>query len=507
MSARTSAAAALPFLNVSTIDQEPFITRKITNQGEQYAGFLFDLLNDIGKEAGFIPVFKQASDGRFGSDRPTGWTGVIGDVVSRKVEIGAAALTVTPEREEAVDFTKSFLSDSVVLLVKKPGWSDLGLSYLVRPFSADYWVMFLVVLFLIGIVFFIIGKFSPYEWGNVAADRDFRGAKNSFTLRNSYLFAFSTLSWQGFREAPHSLSGRIMAAFWWMFVLFTLIAYTANLTVYMLSRPEQIPEMPFKTYDELIEKSDIRVGSINFGSTQSLLYNSRSDSLKALWTKINSQDAWVTNHKEGIHRVKTSNGKFVLLLDTATAEYVARRNCELMIYGENLFPSSLAFALPKGSEWKIKINNALQKLTEDGRLEQLREQYWRFNGECLNIDGRTFVESGGRLSSLPIYPISLKDMSVAILLLFLGFIASMVFLFIEVVHYAVTKQGKKIERPKILKNRPKIFRPKAKAAKAEPAAEEEQGEPGPSSDGLDSVPIEDAEEPGTSAEEGEKAPI
>lgn len=66
-------------------------------------------------------------------------------------------------------------------------------------------------------------------------------------------------------------------------------------------------------------------------------------------------------------------------------------------------------------------------------------------------------------------------------------------------------QGKKIEKPKILKNPPKIFKSKPKAAKAEPA--EVEGEAGPSSDGLESVPLEDAEEPGPSAEEGEKAQV
>uniref|UniRef100_A0A2C9M902 Ionotropic glutamate receptor C-terminal domain-containing protein n=1 Tax=Biomphalaria glabrata TaxID=6526 RepID=A0A2C9M902_BIOGL len=158
--------------------------------------------------------------------------------------------------------------------------------------------MLLVVLLLIGIVFFVIGKFSPYEWGNVAADRDPRGAKNSFTLRNSYLFALSTITWQGFREAPHSLSGRIMAAFWWMFILFSLIAYTANLTAYFLARPEQIPKMPFKTYEDLLADTNIRVGVLLSGSTESLLRNSRSETLRSIYSKINAQNTFVGSYSE-----------------------------------------------------------------------------------------------------------------------------------------------------------------------------------------------------------------
>ncbi|KAH9496321.1 Glutamate receptor 2 [Bulinus truncatus] len=492
----TTSSPAVNHLIVSVVDQEPFIVREPTQGRDLYKGFIVDLLNEISRRANFTYEFTQPSDGRTGEYRQAGWTGVIGDVVSGRAHVGGAALTVTTKREEAVDFTKPYLSNSVNLLVQKPTWDDLGLGYLVRPFSADYWIMILVVLLLIGIVFFIIGKFSPYEWGNVAADRDPRGAKNSFTLRNSYLFALSTLTWQGFREAPHSLSGRIMAAFWWMFVLFSLIAYTANLTAYLLARPEQIPKMPFKNYEDLLASPDIRVGVLLSGSTENSLRTSRSETLRSLWSKIASQNTFVEDYNEGVKRVKASKGNYVMFMETTSAEYYARKNCKLMIYGDTLFPSNMAFAVKKGSVWKKILNDAIEDLKDSGLLEQLKEKYWRFSGDCSNYDGRKFLETAGYLSTLPIYPITLKDMAVAILLLFLGFFAAMVFLVIEIVHYAVTKKGKKIERPKILKNPPKIFRPKTKAAKAGPTDVELGEEAGPSSDGLESVPLEDAEDPG-----------
>jgi ABC-type amino acid transport substrate-binding protein len=499
-----SAGSQLPNLIISTIEQAPYVTRTVTTDGETYSGYLVDLIKEVSKKAGFTYKFRLPDDKSFGSQGPLGWSGVIGDVVSKRADIGGAALTVTPEREEAVDFTRPYMSNSVSLLVQKPTWSDLGLGYLVRPISSEYWIMILVVLLLIGIVFFLIGKFSPYEWGNVAADRDPRGAKNSFTLRNSYLFALSTITWQGYREAPHSLSGRIMAVFWWLFVLLTLIAYTANLTAYLLSRPEQIPEMPFKTYEDLVESTSLHVGALNFGSTQNSLRTSRSDTLKSLWSKISSQNTWVGSYEEGVQRVASSNGNFAMVMETASAEYSARRNCKLMIYGENLFPASMALAVQKGSLWKSIISNIIVDLRTSGFLDQLRDKYWVYGGDCSNIDGRKYFQTGNHLSSLPIYPITLKDMAVAILLFFIGLIVSLIVLVIEVVYYAVTKKGKKIERPQVLKHRPKIFRPKNKAAKAGPA-DAEQGEPGPSSDGLESVPLDYTEDQVVSAEEGEKA--
>ena len=57
-------------------------------------------------------------------------------LVTQRADVGAAALTVTAARESVVDFTSPFMTDSVNLLVHKPTWYDLGLGYLVRPFSS-----------------------------------------------------------------------------------------------------------------------------------------------------------------------------------------------------------------------------------------------------------------------------------------------------------------------------------------------------------------------------------
>uniref|UniRef100_A0A0B7B4M7 Ionotropic glutamate receptor C-terminal domain-containing protein n=1 Tax=Arion vulgaris TaxID=1028688 RepID=A0A0B7B4M7_9EUPU len=497
---KTASVSQIPQLTISILEQEPYVTRT----SGKYEGFLVDLIQKISEKAGFTYKFVQPRESSFGHKDPDNWFGVIGDVVNKRADIGGAPLAVTAERAEAVDFTRPYLSNSVSLLVQKPSWSDLGLGYLVRPISSEYWIMILVILLLIGIVFFLIGKFSPYEWGNVAAERDARGARNSFTLRNSYLFALSTITWQGYREAPHSLSGRIMAVFWWLFVLLTLIAYTSNLTAYLLARPEQLPEMPFQTYDELVESTSIHIGILRYGTTQKNLLNSHSTTHRSLWTKINAQNSWVESYEEGVRRVESSNGNFVMLMESASAEYFARKNCSVFVYGENIFATSMAFAVQKDSAWKNIIGDIILDLKTTGFIDDLKDKYWRFAGKCSNIDGRKFFKTGSHLSSLPIYPLTLKDMAVASLLFFVGLIAALLFLIIEVVHYAVTKKGKKIERPQVLKHRPKIFRPKNKAAKAGPA-DPEQAEPGPSSDGLESVPLDYQEDQGLSGEEGEKA--
>ncbi|KAK7102249.1 hypothetical protein V1264_020494 [Littorina saxatilis] len=442
--------------------------------GARYVGYIKDLMDMLADQVGFKYNFKIADDGQYGQQTPNGWTGMIGEVLNKQADIAAGALTITGTREEVVDFTKPIMSTAVNLLVKKPQHMDMGLGYLVRPFSTDFWILLLVAIIIVGFLFFLIGRFSPYEWIKVTDEKDLRGAKNAFSLRNSYLFVLSSVTWQGFREPPRSISGRFLAAFWWIFVLFTLIAYTANLTAFLLARPEQMPLMPFKTYDDLVENNDIAVGAMAFGSTQNSLRKSRDTTLQSLWNKMSQQNSWVSSNIEGLQRVKKSDGHFVMFVESTTAEYLARKNCDVMLYGDNLFPRAYGLATQKGSAIGSLINKAILKLRENGELDMLHQRWWRFSGECSDIDGRKFSQKGDSLSSLPIYPVTLRDMAVAILLLFLGIIVAVVFLIVELIYHYVSTGGK-IERPKMLDKKifkaPK-FTKKSKQAKAAKGDEE-----------------------------------
>lgn len=497
--------ATIPKFTVTTVEQEPFIMRELDPKGgARYVGFVKDLLDVVAEKVGFSYSFKIASDNQYGTESPIGWTGMIGELVRKEADIAAGALTVTVPREEAVDFTKPFMTTAVNLLVKKPERIDLGLGYLVRPFSTEFWILLLISIIIVGFIFFLIGRFSPYEWIKVGEDRDQRGARNAFSLRNSYLFVLSSLTWQGFREPPRSISGRLMAAFWWIFVLFTLVAYTANLTAFLLARPEQMPLMPFKSYEDLVESNEISVGALAFGSTQQALRQSRDSTLQNLWNKMSRQNSWVNSYEEGLQRVKKSDGKFVLFSESSTAEYLARKNCDVMLYGDNIFHRSYGLAVQKGSHLAPLLNKAILELRESGELDLLRQRWWRFAGECSDIDGRMYTQKGGSLSSLPIYPVTLRDMAVAVLLLFLGIIAAIVFLVLELLYHTIATKGK-IEKPKVLDKKifraPKFTKGKSKAAPATTSTDVEAGVSEP----LSEEPLEGTSGEAASAEGVEEA--
>ena len=51
--------------------------------GARYVGFIKDLMDVLADKVGFQYNFKIPDDKQYGQQTPTGWTGMIGDVVNK----------------------------------------------------------------------------------------------------------------------------------------------------------------------------------------------------------------------------------------------------------------------------------------------------------------------------------------------------------------------------------------------------------------------------------------
>ena len=54
-----------------------------------------------------------------------------------------------------------------------------------------------------------------------------------FNLKESFWFALTSLTPQGGGEAPKALSGRVLVAAYWLFVVLMLATFTANLAAFL----------------------------------------------------------------------------------------------------------------------------------------------------------------------------------------------------------------------------------------------------------------------------------
>lgn len=79
---------------------------------EQYEGFGIDLIEEMASLKGFNYTFIVQDDAKNGQKDPvTGkWSGMIGKLIDGTADLAITDLTITSDREEAVDFTTPFMN-------------------------------------------------------------------------------------------------------------------------------------------------------------------------------------------------------------------------------------------------------------------------------------------------------------------------------------------------------------------------------------------------------------
>ncbi|XP_067667822.1 glutamate receptor 4-like [Haliotis asinina] len=411
-----------PTYTVTSILSDPYVMKK---DGEGYKGFLVDVLDKVAESVGFKYNIRLSKDGKYGSLYSNGqWSGMIGEVVRREADIGLGDVIITRERQRVVDFSKPYLSQGLRLLVKKPRRYDPGLGFLLQPFSVDLWFYILLALLLVAILFVIIGRFNPFEWRQVASDKDPRGARHSFGLRESFMFVFSTITLQGYRETPRSLAGRVLAVSWFIFIFFTVVAYIGAATAF-LSAGEEMPSLPFEDLEDIIDGGEVQIGMVRHGSTFHTFRKSNVDMYQRVADYVEMRDSFVNTSAEGIERVRSSHGNFVMVTESLAAEYYAERKpCDLMLHGKNHFSQGLALFTPIGSGLKQKIDDALLSLREDGTIHMLKRKWWKgFCGPAVNA----------RQPTKKAVQVSIRRLTAPFLLLLVGAILAVVVLLGEIV--------------------------------------------------------------------------
>ncbi|MGO0063590.1 basic amino acid ABC transporter substrate-binding protein [Brevibacillus fluminis] len=75
-------------------------------EGDGFAGFDIDVMNEVAKAAGFQLEWKN-----------TGWPSLITDLYEGKVDIGMSAISITDKRREAFDFSDPYFEANQLILV------------------------------------------------------------------------------------------------------------------------------------------------------------------------------------------------------------------------------------------------------------------------------------------------------------------------------------------------------------------------------------------------------
>lgn len=185
----------------------------------------------------------------------------------QKVDLAVAALTISYEREQYIDFTKPFLNLGISILFKVPRREKPGLFSFMNPLAIEIWIYVMAAYFVVSFTMFVLARFSPYEWYNPhPCNPETDTVENTFTLSNSLWFCVGTLMQQGSDINPRAVSTRVVGSTWWLFTLIIISSYTANLAAFLTV--ERMVS-PITGAEDLSKQTEIEYGTLEGGSTMS----------------------------------------------------------------------------------------------------------------------------------------------------------------------------------------------------------------------------------------------
>ncbi|CAG7727347.1 unnamed protein product [Allacma fusca] len=119
-------------LDVVTIQRQPFVIL----DGENYTGVIYELLTALQQKYNLRIAIKPPYDGNWGASMENGtWDGMLGMIIRKEADIGAAGFSVTLERSRVIDFTWAFHQEPTAILIPPPTEGE-KLTVLIRPLSS-----------------------------------------------------------------------------------------------------------------------------------------------------------------------------------------------------------------------------------------------------------------------------------------------------------------------------------------------------------------------------------
>lgn len=185
---------------------------------------------------------------------------------------------------------------------------------------------------------------------------------------------------------PKSAPFRTFTAMWWIIAVIIHNSYTANLAAFLTSSKMEYTVSSLKS---LVEQVNIKFGTIEGGSTYTLFAESNETVYRLAYNMMNNEDpsVYTKSNNEGVERVLKNNGSYMFLMETTSLEYNIERHCKLRMVGDKFGEKHYAIAVPFGAEYRYNLSVNILKLSETGKLFELKNKWWKNTNRDCKDDG------------------------------------------------------------------------------------------------------------------------
>ncbi|KAK2820146.1 hypothetical protein Q5P01_023105 [Channa striata] len=387
-------------VKVVTLLEDPFVmvAENILGQPKRYKGFSIDVLDALAKILGFKYEIYQVADSKYGSQLPNGsWNGMIGDLINKRADLAVSAITITPERENVVDFSKRYLDYSVGILLRKPE-EKINIFSLFAPFDLAVWACIAAAIPVVGVLIFLLNRLQALR---STSTQNPQAGQPSGTLHSAIWIVYGAFVQQGGDGVVGSVALRIVMGSWWLFTLIVCSSYTANLAAYLtVSRMDHA----IRSFQDLARQIDVDYGTVRDSAVYDYFRNKGTNPLEQdstyaeLWrtiSKNSGMDFSVSSPSEGIRKAKKS--PYAFLWDMAVLEYAALTDddCTITVSGNSMSSKGYGIAMQHGSPYRDLFSQKILELQEKGDLDIMKQKWWPRTGRC-DLNSHASAHPDGR---------------------------------------------------------------------------------------------------------------
>ena len=336
---------------------------------KKFKGTYYDVLHTMSHFLNFTFDLIIPANEAWGSEvEPGVWNGIVGLLQNRSVHLAVAALTITQDRMQVMDFSNIALQNTyVVAIYRKPLPIKNALLIYFKPFERIIWISLIGVFVIFCLI--LSGGITLAMGGNVPKTKFFLKVLNT---NSPNIFASFLKQSVKDKLENSSISQRLLLGSWWLFS-FMIVALWAGSIISFIAIP--IYPSIFTNTEELVAQDMYKIGTRPFTSISTLVKNSYPD----IWKKIiqnNKSDPSVLSDSSEVRQAKVSNENFVLIDEYPTFEHYVAADCHVTAAKHmSLGFVSFAVGMQKNSAYIDIIDKFSLQAKEFGLME-----YWkRFN--------------------------------------------------------------------------------------------------------------------------------
>lgn len=318
-------------LKIATVHRPPFAF----TDTREFRGFSIDLMREIGKGLDREIEFERSET--FGE--------MLNKVTTEKVDGAIANISITSERERAMDFSQPIFGSGIKIMVPNEG-SSLSI------FSALFtWDIALVILSGLALLFF--GGLLMWLFERRSQPYFDKPAREA--LFPSFWWALNLVVNGGFEErVPRSALGRIFAVLLVVSSLFIVSIFVASITAAMTVNALN------SNVQNLRDLENRRVATISGSTSASLLQDAG-----IVFADYRSPDEMFKAFEMGVADALVFDGPILAYYQQIVGPNKAR------VLERTYRPENYGIVLPSGSPLKEEIDQILLKFHVDGTYDDL----------------------------------------------------------------------------------------------------------------------------------------